>query len=459
MNKLLWRTLTVLGAGLFLSSGISAQDMSPLLKGSVRTEKPKSIVVIYDFLGDVYQESFNTDANGKFSFFGSIPGEAVDAIVYIDMYPFGARLENGKTVVMNVDGDKAVFSGDNAKESAAFNVYEQAFNPMKFKPAGDEKFQFDEFKKRLDKGRGEIDAAISPLPSGVRSRYTTLANMHYNTILMQLLGMDQAYSKTDHRARIDSIAAAVDPNADEARLSGAINYWYNQSDLHRNGDSSSLCGYFAGQIAGIDSLLTNEGNKKNLWNTLGMMMAMYSPSEEELDEFFAAVKPQMDKAPKVKENIMETWKSMKPKVADGDAIPCDPILNAPDGNSCKLSDLLGDKVVYIDIWATWCRPCCAEIPYMEKVVADFRGNDKIIFLSLSRDDDHDAWIRKIKRDNPEWPQYIFDKASGDEFMNKMGITGIPRFLIVGRDGKLIAADAARPSDERIRDILNEAILK
>lgn len=156
---------------------------------------------------------------------------------------------------------------------------------------------------------------------------------------------------------------------------------------------------------------------------------------------------------------MEVYESMKPKVSNGDVVPTDPVIISPDGSKCHLSDLLGESVVYIDIWATWCGPCCREIPYMEKVVEQFKGNEGITFISISRDDSRQAWLKKLDRDKSEWPQYIFDKSSGDEFMNAMGITGIPRFLLIGKDRKFISVDAERPSNEKIAEILNAAIGK
>ena len=96
---------------------------------------------------------------------------------------------------------------------------------------------------------------------------------------------------------------------------------------------------------------------------------------------------------------------------------------------------------------------------MEKIVEQFKGNEGITFISISRDDSRQAWLKKLDRDKPEWPQYIFDKSSGDEFMNAMGITGIPRFLLIGKDRKFISVDAERPSNEKIADTLNAAIDK
>ena len=94
---------------------------------------------------------------------------------------------------------------------------------------------------------------------------------------------------------------------------------------------------------------------------------------------------------------------------------------------------------------------------MEKVVERFKGNDAITFVSISRDDNRAAWLKKIAKDQPEWQQYVFEKQSGDEFMDAMGINGIPRFLLIGKDGKFINPDAARPSSEDIDQILNSAI--
>lgn len=138
--------------------------------------------------------------------------------------------------------------------------------------------------------------------------------------------MDQSYNGNVHDSEIDSIVATVDPNADESRLSGIINYWYNKSDLHKNSNVVDITEYIAQQYAGIDSLLTNEGNKKNLWKTLGGMYYMYQPSDEDVAKFLNAVEPQLVKAPKVREYLAEVRDAYKPKIKDGDKLATDPIV-------------------------------------------------------------------------------------------------------------------------------------
>ena len=75
------------------------------------------------------------------------------------------------------------------------------------------------------------------------------------------------------------------------------------------------------------------------------------------------------------------------------------------GKVFRLSDFRG-KAVYIDVWATWCGPCCAEIPHMEKLAAHYAKNKKIELISISLDEDHAKWEKKLAEDKPEWKQFI-----------------------------------------------------
>ena len=105
----------------------------------------------------------------------------------------------------------------------------------------------------------------------------------------------------------------------------------------------------------------------------------------------------------------------------------------------------------------WVITCCAEIPRLEKLVEHFKENDKIQFISISIDADQKAWLEKLEKDKPEWAQFILSKKEAKRFMDEWGITGIPRFIMIDRDGKIYAADAARPSDEKIIETLEKAM--
>ena len=128
------------------------------------------------------------------------------------------------------------------------------------------------------------------------------------------------------------------------------------------------------------------------------------------------------------------------------------------GKEFRLSDFRG-KAVYIDVWATWCGPCCAEIPHMEKLAAHYAKNKKIELISISLDEDHAKWEKKLAEDKPEWKQFICPEAFKSELCKNYDIYGIPRFLFFDKDGKVISLNAPRPSSEDIIEYIDKHLAK
>lgn len=143
-------------------------------------------------------------------------------------------------------------------------------------------------------------------------------------------------------------------------------------------------------------------------------------------------------------NIYATFQKLSPGAP---AIDCE--WEDAQGNKSHLSDLYG-KVLYIDVWATWCGPCVAEIPHLEKLVERFKGNSRIEFVSVSVDSRKADWLAKLEKDKPQWKQYLCKNFC--EFYN---INGIPRFMLLDADGNIITVNAPRPSDEHIDEFLKE----
>lgn len=130
----------------------------------------------------------------------------------------------------------------------------------------------------------------------------------------------------------------------------------------------------------------------------------------------------------------------------------DPTLTDADGNEVKLSSLYG-KLTYIDIWATWCPPCCREIPFLEEVVEQFKDEEGIQFISISCDQDASAWQAKLAADQPEWMQFILSPEEADAFLGGLGINAIPRFMLLAPDGRVLEFDCIRPSDAELPALL------
>lgn len=122
------------------------------------------------------------------------------------------------------------------------------------------------------------------------------------------------------------------------------------------------------------------------------------------------------------------------------------------GQAVKLSDLKG-KLVYIDIWATWCGPCIAEHPHWDKLKADYKDKD-VAFLTVSIDDSREPWEKMVKNKKMEGLQWFAEKAWQSELAQHFMVNGIPRFLLLDKDGKIIDPSADRPSGT-IREILDK----
>lgn len=130
------------------------------------------------------------------------------------------------------------------------------------------------------------------------------------------------------------------------------------------------------------------------------------------------------------------------------------------GGTTSLSDLKG-KFVYIDIWATWCNPCLAEIPAFKELVKKYKGKN-ITFVSISIDEasDKETWRRMIQEKETDWMQLFADNDWKSEFVKNYGINAIPHFIFLDPDGKIISSNAPRPSQtETIDKLFNESGVK
>lgn len=124
------------------------------------------------------------------------------------------------------------------------------------------------------------------------------------------------------------------------------------------------------------------------------------------------------------------------------------------GGKTSLDDLKG-RYVYIDVWATWCKPCLNQIPALKELEKEYRGKN-IEFVSISTDkpEKHDAWINMIKSKGMSGTQLY---AGADQsFQQAYQITSIPRFLFIGPNGEIINANAPRPTQkDAIKSLFTE----
>ena len=93
-----------------------------------------------------------------------------------------------------------------------------------------------------------------------------------------------------------------------------------------------------------------------------------------------------------------------------------------------------------------------EIPSLKKLEEEFQGRN-IYFVSISCDKSQDEWEKFVKERQMGGIQ--LHMRGNNKYMEELGNNGIPRFLLIDREGNFIDANMSRPSDPKTLKILRE----
>lgn len=129
-----------------------------------------------------------------------------------------------------------------------------------------------------------------------------------------------------------------------------------------------------------------------------------------------------------------------------------------DGKRVALSDYRG-KVVVVDVWATWCEPCREQMPYMQKLEEELRGENIVfITLCLGAKVERETWLRILEQDQMNGVQVFGDGWRG-QFVKDYRVTGVPRFMVFDEDGCIVTVNAPRPSSPMLKNLIKTLLEK
>lgn len=460
MRRILWSIWPLLASAMFLIRCGNDSPGSPLLQGHISVDSLESLQIAYSPDGDklnmVYQP-VEPAQDGSFTFDIELPDRWLDVDIYVDNDIFGVHLERGKTAVVSLTRDDqgavtASFDGDNADVSRVYNAFDRAFDIMKyFSPDPAESKTPEAYRQLLDREYAALKPRIEALADAdLRSYYERLAQGTYDWSRLRIL-LDQAYDENlppKEYPEYAEILEKVDPNDPMNIRTGLIFNWLGfRQKVQPANPGEDATEYALESIDVIEREITNPEVRRTLTNYVGYSFFTLGGGNGDVNRFWKRYAALAEKYPDIIARYEPMMKSIA-GTARGSEIPYDPVLTDPEGKTYRLSDLFG-RFTYIDIWATWCVPCCKEIPHLERVADHFKGNDQVLVISISTDEDRDKWLQKIRKDKPAWPQYILEGEENRRFLEGWGIGGIPRFIMLTPDGRIFSADAMRPSDERI----------
>jgi thiol-disulfide isomerase/thioredoxin len=155
------------------------------------------------------------------------------------------------------------------------------------------------------------------------------------------------------------------------------------------------------------------------------------------------------------------WKFIQHRIALNERAPHLVRINQPaddfpfrtlDGNVQRLSETKG-KVVFVDLWGTWCIQCVAEMPTVQELYNHYRNDPDIVFLVISRLDSPATVRRYAHLHHYDLPFYTMND---DSIPASMSLNQFPATFLYAPDGSLAAkhTGAANWSDQRVIDFID-----
>lgn len=456
------KTLNTLVMAIAVLALLTSCKSGPLLKGTAKfLDKETEFAINYVPGGNIYAAHsvfFELDEDGNFEFDVDMEDESGDYEIYVGNALYGVHLEKGKTAVLNIvetePGKYALsFSGDNADISEVMSTAFPAYDLYTYSTMSDESGTPDVFLARLEKANEGAMAKLDLISDKEQKEWYTkrLKAMYIGTKARIL--QDKAYeedkSEKDYPEFME-IINSIDPNSDISYYTNNSLLWI--SAMHKEEMGDNMLPYTMEAMDIVEKNIINKKLRKLEAFVIPQMFFAYGDHETGKEEFWARYKEFAKDYPEYIELYTKEYEK-KVESAEGMQMP-DIDLTKEDGSKVKLSSLYG-KYIYVDCWATWCGPCCKEIPHLEELVGRMSDQDKVVFVSLSMDSDVDAWKRKIGEDKPEWAQFILDMEANKTLSQVLNITGIPRFFIIDPEGKVLNPDAKRPSDKELEEELRK----
>lgn len=371
---------------------------------------------------------------------------------------YSVYLENGHDLTIETEGNEVNFSGKGAvfnNKLVKWHKLKNSYNSRKPFFALD----YDEFKSRLDSLRRDFnviknDVAHSKqrkLIEDVFTAYTQIMKLNYLLVNYNL--SDQTVEiPTLLNEAIDlqpSLSYLADLELPDYFISLHLYYdAYLGPQVRKeefNGHDSLKNQYYELLYNKIDELV----EKKTLQEFLKAKTVMLEMQSQGLNNLFVSLNQQFQSEfpSSAYSNFIHDFQVQLSDI-ENQAFPDIPLADI-QGNEVRLSDFKG-KLIYLDIWATWCAPCIKEFPNSKKLHQRLLG-ENVLFVYLSVDSDKEKWKTFIDKNLDLEGIHLIEKDIS--VRESLKFDGIPRYMLIDEQGNIINAQAPRPSSEKIEEVI------
>jgi thiol-disulfide isomerase/thioredoxin len=124
------------------------------------------------------------------------------------------------------------------------------------------------------------------------------------------------------------------------------------------------------------------------------------------------------------------------------------------GKNVSLESFRG-KYIYIDVWATWCKPCREEFPFLDTLKKHFKDENELQIIAVSIDKDFQKWSKFVSETKMSGLQ--LHAASDSDFVKFYDIGALPRYILIDKNGIVVNHSEMRPSDAGIIKKIEDTI--
>lgn len=232
---------------------------------------------------------------------------------------------------------------------------------------------------------------------------------------------------------IMSIVRYENPNSDLSSYELYLNKGFKViDDLFENNETNQLQ-----KMVFVQHLISSAKIFKESINISEFQKAINKLTNQETKENLELVKFELRQV----ENSMS-------KFAIGQVAPSFEVENV-DGRKFKSSDF-ENKLILIDVWASWCGPCISSFPKWNKLIKNNSNENEIAFLTVSLDDDSDKWKKALDKRNLDGLKFYAGTGAFDsDFAKSFEIKSLPNYIAIDEKGKILSVSSSINEFEEI----------